>query len=65
MELSDYVNRSNVAVPGAFGAARLYVLFRTMGLRHVPIVDAHNRCIGMVTRKELLEEHLRRRIADG
>lgn len=33
---------------------RAYILFRNMGLRHLVVVDEHNRVKGIVTRKDLL-----------
>jgi CBS-domain-containing membrane protein len=33
---------------------RTYILFRNMGLRHLVVVDEHNRVRGIVTRKDLL-----------
>ena len=33
---------------------RAYIMFRTMGLRHMLVVDEHNRVKGIVTRKDLL-----------
>jgi len=33
---------------------RAYIMFRNMGLRHLLVVDEHNRVKGIVTRKDLL-----------
>jgi chloride channel 7 len=33
---------------------RAYIMFRNMGLRHLLVVDEHNRVQGIVTRKDLL-----------
>lgn len=33
---------------------RAYIMFRNMGVRHLVIVDDHNRVRGIVTRKDLL-----------
>lgn len=33
---------------------RAYIIFRTMGVRHLLVVDEHNRVKGIVTRKDLL-----------
>ena len=63
LDLRPYVNRSNVSVPQTFSAQRTYLVFRTLGLRHMPVVDEHNHVVGMVTRKELLKERLRARLA--
>jgi chloride channel 7 len=33
---------------------RAYIMFRNMGVRHLLVVDEHNRVKGIVTRKDLL-----------
>ena len=58
LDLRAYVNRSGVSVPNHFSAMRTFVMFRTLGLRHLPVVDEHNHVVGIVTRKELLDESL-------
>ena len=40
-----------------------YRTFRTLGLRHLIVVDASNRVRGMVTRKDLDERTLEERLA--
>jgi hypothetical protein len=37
LDLREYINRSNVSVPESFSAQRTYLLFRTLGLRHLPV----------------------------
>lgn len=39
----------------ALPASHSYTLFRTMGLRHLPIVDECNCIVGMITRADLLK----------
>jgi hypothetical protein len=58
LDLRAYVNRSGVSVPHHFSAMRTFMMFRTLGLRHLPVVDEHNHVVGIVTRKELLDESL-------
>lgn len=41
-------------VQEALSLERAYILFRNMGLRHLVVVDEHNRVKGIVTRKDLL-----------
>lgn len=38
----------------SFSLERAYILFSTMGLRHLVITDDHNRVKGIVTRKDLV-----------
>ena len=33
---------------------RTYVIFRTLGLRHLVVVDDHNQVVGLITRKDLM-----------
>ena len=41
-------------VQETFSVERVYILFRSMGLRHLVVVDELNRVKGIVTRKDLL-----------
>lgn len=63
IDLRQYVNRSGVCVPHHFSAMRAFIMFRTLGLRHLPVVDEHNHVVGIVTRKELLDESLGEKLA--
>jgi hypothetical protein len=38
----------------SFSVERTYILFRTMGLRHLVVVDEHHHVKGVVTRKDLM-----------
>ncbi len=37
-----------------FCLQRAYVLFRTMGLRHMPVLSRYHTVVGLITRKELM-----------
>ena len=54
LDLSPYINSSAVRVDRAFSLLRAYMVFRTLGLRHLIITDAANHVRGIVTRKDLL-----------
>eukprot|EP00752_Nemacystus_decipiens_P007845 g7009.t1 len=38
-------------------AHRAYIMFRTLGLRHLVVVNHYNEVMGMITRENLLPEH--------
>ena len=54
MDLTPYINMAAHRVPETFSVERAYLLFSTMGLRHLVVVDEHNKVRGIVTRKDLL-----------
>lgn len=64
VNLSPYINDSGVSVPLHFSLHRAYILFRTMGLRHMTVVNHTNQVGGILTRKDLMgfaiEEKLER-----
>jgi CBS-domain-containing membrane protein len=37
---------------------RVYSIFRTMGLRHLPIIDGELRVVGIITRADMNEHRL-------
>ena len=51
LDLRPYINSSAAAVQESFSLDRTYVVFRTLGLRHLVVVDQHNHVKGIVTRK--------------
>jgi chloride channel 7 len=54
IDLAPYIDTSATAVQENFSLDRTYILFRSLGLRHLVVVDQHNRPTGMVTRKDLM-----------
>ena len=38
----------------SFSVDRTYILFRTMGMRHLMVIDEHNHVRGIITRKDLM-----------
>ena len=62
VDLRPYMNRSAARVPDTYSVARVYDMFRTLGLRHLMVVDDCNRVVGVVTRKELLDDWLDERL---
>uniref|UniRef100_A0A8V0XP60 Chloride channel protein n=1 Tax=Gallus gallus TaxID=9031 RepID=A0A8V0XP60_CHICK len=63
INLEPYINKSAMSVQAHFSLQRTYIIFRTLGLRHLTVVDLQNRVVGVITRKDLmplpLEERLR------
>ncbi|XP_070575370.1 chloride channel protein C-like [Ptychodera flava] len=68
INLAPYYNQSAPCVEDNFSLHRTYIIYRTMGLRHLTVVDRRNQVVGMLTRKDLmgfrLEETLAAHIAE-
>jgi chloride channel 7 len=54
LDLAPYINTSSYQVQETFSLDRTFLLFRTMGVRHMTVVDKHNHVTGMITRKDLM-----------
>ncbi|NWU61079.1 CLCD protein, partial [Pterocles burchelli] len=67
INLEPYINKSAMSVQAHFSLQRTYILFRTLGLCHLTVVDPQNQVVGVITRKDLmpltLEERLRLQLA--
>ncbi|XP_063180068.1 chloride channel protein D-like isoform X2 [Chroicocephalus ridibundus] len=67
INLEPYINKSAMSVQAHFSLQRTYIIFRTLGLRHLTVVDQQNQVVGVITRKDLmpfpLEEKLRFHLA--
>ncbi|KAM4689206.1 chloride channel protein C-like [Discoglossus pictus] len=62
INLEPYVNKSAMSVQANFSLQRTYILFRTLGLRHLTVVDLQNRAVGIITRKDLISLQLEKRL---
>lgn len=54
----DFAKDMNITVytvSEEFAVSEAYTMFRTMGLRHLVVVNEMNRLKGMITKKDLLE----------
>jgi len=62
IDLRPYANTSPYLIHESASVQKTYRLFRTLGLRHLCVVNSHNQVIGMITRKDLLAEHIEERL---
>lgn len=53
LDLRPFMHRTPLTVRGECSAQRVYVIFRTLGLRHLCVTDLNSRVVGMITRKNL------------
>jgi len=58
VNLSPYINSSAVSLPTQFSLHRAYMIFRTMGMRHLVVTDNANKVVGILTRKDLMDYRL-------
>ncbi|KAK9804251.1 hypothetical protein WJX72_003440 [[Myrmecia] bisecta] len=54
LDLTSYINSSAATVQEVFSLERTYMVFKTLGARHLTVVDQHNHVKGIITRKDLL-----------
>ena len=54
IDLRPYMNPVPYSVRESSPLSRVFTLFRTMGLRHLVVVDIDNKIIGMITRVNLV-----------
>jgi len=54
IDLLPYANKGSFTVEEDAAANRCYVLFRTLGLRHLPVLGPDHTVRGILTRKDLL-----------
>uniref|UniRef100_A0A8C5MWG6 CBS domain-containing protein n=1 Tax=Leptobrachium leishanense TaxID=445787 RepID=A0A8C5MWG6_9ANUR len=62
INLEPYINKSAVTVQSHFSLHRTYAVFRTLGLRHLIVVDLQNRAVGVITRKDLISLQLEKKL---
>lgn len=58
VDIAPYINSSAFSLRANFSLHRTYMLFRTMGLRHLVIVSHTNKVVGIITRKDLMDFRL-------
>lgn len=62
LDLRPYTDTAPFTVQDCGSVQRTYKIFRTLGLRHLIVVDAANRVKGIITRKDLDEPTLEERL---
>ncbi|KAJ8609537.1 hypothetical protein CTAYLR_006025 [Chrysophaeum taylorii] len=63
LDLRPYADTAPFTVQDCASVQRTYKLFRTLGLRHLIVVDGANRVKGIITRKDLDEPTLEERLS--
>jgi hypothetical protein len=53
LDLRPYLDAGVVTVGQSCPVARCFVLFRALGIRHLPVLNLEHRVVGMITRQEL------------
>ncbi|XP_077983366.1 chloride channel protein C-like [Glandiceps talaboti] len=64
VNLAPYYNQSAPCVQDNFSLHRTYIIYRTLGLRHLTVVDRHNQVVGFLTRKDLMGFKLEETLAE-
>ncbi|RQM16534.1 hypothetical protein DD237_001035 [Peronospora effusa] len=60
VDLTPYMNQTPYLIQEEAPFVRAYRLFRSAGLRHLVVVNRHNNVRGIITRRDLEEEHCAR-----
>jgi chloride channel 7 len=60
MDLAPFLDNSPYIVMESCSLARIFHLFRTIGMRHLVVVSRHHETLGIITRKDLanINDHL-------
>ncbi|PBJ75715.1 chloride channel protein [Trypanosoma cruzi cruzi] len=58
IDLSPYIDHSGFCVLDKTTLPRTYTMFRTLGLRHLTVVNPENRIVGIITRKDLVTDRI-------
>jgi len=64
IDLTPYMNVSPFSVHEGFSAVYAFQLFRGLALRHLPVVTAEGLVVGILTRKDLVMDVVKRRYED-
>jgi predicted transcriptional regulator len=64
IDLSAYTNTSAFTIVDSFSIERAFLLFRTMGLRHLVVLGDSHQAIGILTRHEMMGHHIETSLHD-
>ncbi|GAM18690.1 hypothetical protein SAMD00019534_018650 [Acytostelium subglobosum LB1] len=56
VDLTNVMNLTVITVNEEFAVSAAFQQFRSIGLRHMPVVNSYNRLKGIITKKDLLEK---------
>lgn len=65
VDFRPWMNRAPLTVRAETSARRVYIIFRTLGLRHICVTDSSNRVIGIITRKDIAKAHKELEVETG
>jgi chloride channel 7 len=58
VDLGSFMNRSTLTISELATVSTTFELFRSMSLRHLPVVNKKNHVVGFITRKDLMHERI-------
>jgi chloride channel 7 len=58
LDVAGFMHRAPLCVHLDHPATRVHLLFTTLGLRHLCVVDSGNRVAGVITRKDVTRAEL-------
>eukprot|EP00474_Spongospora_subterranea_P005008 CRZ05466.1 hypothetical protein [Spongospora subterranea] len=64
IDLTPYMDPAPYVMQQLAPASTVFRLYRTMGLRHIPVVTKANRLVGIITRKDLTHIRFRRQLTE-
>ncbi|CUG89156.1 chloride channel protein, putative [Bodo saltans] len=62
VDLNPYVDVAALYVRDVMCLSRAYSMFQNMALRHLPVLNRHNFVVGIITRKNFVEDRMHERI---
>ena len=56
------MNESAISVSDRFSLHRAYIIFTTLGIRHLTVVNSSNNVVGIITRKDLMTFNMEKKL---